>query len=436
MSATLTPLTMYKEIFGVDSVILKEYQSPFDSTKRLDLLIPDVTTKFTNRNEQQYIKIANYINKIVNIVPGNIIIYFPSFEILSEVIKFIKISKPKIIQQENSSVEDFDRMIIEFKKGKRTFGNAMFAVMGGKASEGIDLPGDYLISAIIVGIPLGKMQLETKSKIEYYDKKYKKGWEYAYIQPAIQKAIQSAGRVIRSIDDRGVIVYLDGRYAWRPLQLIHPALYVSLVHQITEERNWKTIVKRFSKFTSNKKIKCMSLPIRSETKQSDKATLVSNWWRKVEQKSIELALDYQYLFVTDVSDCYGSLYTHSIVWALHDKKVAKKKREDDKLIGNVIDWHLQDMSFGQTNGIPQGSTLMDFISEMVLGYADSQLSEKIAKSIKNYTVIRYRDDYRVFVNNPQDGEAIIKSITEVLADLGMKLNPHKTTSSHEIVRDS
>ena len=214
MSATLTPLTMYKEIFGIDTVVLKEYQSPFDSTKRLDLLIGDVTTKFTNRNEQQYIKIANYINKIVNIVPGNIIIYFPSFEILSEVIKFIKINKPKIIQQENSSAEDFDKMILEFKKGKRTFGNALFAVMGGKASEGIDLPGDYLISAIIVGIPLGKMQLETKSKIEYYDKKYKKGWEYAYIQPAIQKAIQSAGRVIRSIEDRGVIIYLDGRYAW------------------------------------------------------------------------------------------------------------------------------------------------------------------------------------------------------------------------------
>lgn len=228
----------------------------------------------------------------------------------------------------------------------------------------------------------------------------------------------------------------DGKYAWRPLQLIHPALYVSLVHEITEDKNWQTIVKRFSEFAVNRKIKCMSLPIRSDTKESDKATMVSHWWNKVEQKSIELALDYQYLLVTDILDCYGSLYTHSVAWALHRKKVAKKRYQDNTLIGNVIDGCLQDMSFGQTNGIPQGSVLMDFIAEMVLGYADLQLSKKIGKSIKDYKIIRYRDDYRVFVNNPQDGEAIIKSITEVLIDLGMKLNPQKTISSHEVVRDS
>ncbi len=227
----------------------------------------------------------------------------------------------------------------------------------------------------------------------------------------------------------------DGKYAWRPLQLIHPALYVSLVHKVTEKENWKTIVKRFSKFASNKKIKCMSLPIRSDTKESDTAAMVSHWWHKVEQKSIELSLDYQYLLVTDISDCYGSLYTHSVAWALHSKEVAKSEREK-AIIGNVIDWCLQDMSFGQTNGIPQGSVLMDFIAEIVLGYADLKLSKKISKSIKDYQIIRYRDDYRIFVNNPQDGEAIIKSITEVLIDLGMKLNPQKTISSHEVVRDS
>jgi len=228
----------------------------------------------------------------------------------------------------------------------------------------------------------------------------------------------------------------NGKYAWRPLQLIHPALYVSLVYKITEEKNWKIIKKRFEKFASKKKIKCISLPIRSDTKETDKATMVSHWWHEVEQKSIELALDYQYLFVTDISDCYGSLYTHSVAWALHGKNDAKKKRYDKNLIGNVIDGYLQDMSFGQTNGIPQGSVLMDFIAEMVLGYADWQLSEKIGESIKQYKIIRYRDDYRVFVNNPQDGEAIIKSITEVLIDLGMKLNPQKTTSSDEVVKDS
>jgi len=228
----------------------------------------------------------------------------------------------------------------------------------------------------------------------------------------------------------------DGKYAWRPLQLIHPALYVSLVHRLTEKESWEDIKARFVDFTSNKKIQCVSLPIRSGTAQSDQAQIVIRWWHKVEQQSIEMAMDYQYLFATDISDCYGSMYTHSIPWAMHGKDVAKTTQDSNKLIGNVIDWHLQDMSFGQTNGIPQGSMLMDFIAEIVLGYVDLLLTDKIDKSIRDYRIIRYRDDYKVFVNNPKDGEAILKAITEVLAGLGMKLNPHKTLSSHEIVRDS
>jgi len=215
MSATLTPLKMYQNIFGLDKyTVLKEYSSPFNKENRLDLLVPDVTTKYTKRNGEEYRKIANYVNKIVNSVPGNIVIFFPSFEILRQVTSYVNISKPKIIQEENSTSEEFSNMINEFKSGSRTFGAALFAVMGGKASEGIDLPGNYLISAVIVGVPLAKMELNINAKIEYYEKKYNKGWQYAYIQPAIQKTIQSAGRVIRSTDDRGVIVYLDGRYGW------------------------------------------------------------------------------------------------------------------------------------------------------------------------------------------------------------------------------
>jgi hypothetical protein len=228
----------------------------------------------------------------------------------------------------------------------------------------------------------------------------------------------------------------DGKYTWRPFQLIHPALYVSLVHKITEEENWITITERFSKFDDNSRIQCMSLPVRSDTENSDKAAMIGQWWHEVEQKSIELSLDYQYLLQTDITGCYESLYTHSVVWALHGKNEAKKKRNDKNLIGNVIDRHLQDMSFGQTNGIPQGSTLMDFITEMVLGYADLQLSEKIGSSIEDFQIIRYRDDYRLFVNNPQDGELILKAISEVLIDLGMKLNPQKTSSSNDVVQDS
>ncbi|MBI2342974.1 MAG: RNA-directed DNA polymerase [Deltaproteobacteria bacterium] len=226
----------------------------------------------------------------------------------------------------------------------------------------------------------------------------------------------------------------NGKFAWRLFQLIHPALYVSLVHKITSDSNWKVVTERFNKDT---KVECMSLPVVSRSQQSDKAEQVAHWWEEIEQRSLAFALDYEYIFHTDITDCYGSIYTHSIAWALHTKPTAKQKRRDNDLCGNIIDTHLQSMSHGQTNGIPQGSVLMDLIAEMVLSYADEQLSEKLSViSTGEFKILRYRDDYRIFVNNPQIGETIIKYLTEVLADLGMQLNAHKTIYSNNVIRDS
>lgn len=230
----------------------------------------------------------------------------------------------------------------------------------------------------------------------------------------------------------------DGKYAWRPFQLIHPALYVSLVNSITENNNWSLIINRFRKFSMNEKIRCLSLPIVSQSKEKDKAEQVTHWWHEVEQRSIELALEYDCLLETDITDCYGAIYTHSIAWALHTKPEAKNKsnRTNLDLIGNQIDRHIQDMRHGQTNGIPQGSVLMDFIAEMVLGYADLELSEKIDNTITDYFILRYRDDYRIFVNNPRDGEQIVKLLTETTISLGLKLSPSKTRASDDVVRAS
>jgi len=229
----------------------------------------------------------------------------------------------------------------------------------------------------------------------------------------------------------------DGKFAWRPLQLIHPAIYISLVQKITEESNWKLIVDKFNKFQTNPQIKCHSIPLQSDNKQSDKAVNVSNWWQSIEQQSIELSLNFDYVLHTDITDCYGSIYTHTIPWALHTKPIAKDKKDDKSLIGNIIDKHLQDMSYGQTNGIPQGSVLMDFIAEMVLGYTDFELSEKIKQAnIEDYQIIRYRDDYRIFSNNPQTTELVAKLLTELLIELGMKLNAQKTIVSNNVVLNS
>ena len=229
----------------------------------------------------------------------------------------------------------------------------------------------------------------------------------------------------------------DGRYGWRPLELCHPVLYVDLVNIITEDGNWNTILEAFEEFQSNKKIQCLSMPVQSLVGTKDKAEQILHWWSSVEQKSIEMGLEYEFVIHTDVTDCYGSIYTHSIAWALHGKDTAKEKRNDKSLIGNAIDNCIQNMQNRQTNGIPQGSVLMDFIAEMVLGYADVLLAEKLKlQGIRRYKILRYRDDYRVFVKDSRSGEAILKSLTEVLFDLGLKLNPSKTLTSSDIIQAS
>jgi hypothetical protein len=230
----------------------------------------------------------------------------------------------------------------------------------------------------------------------------------------------------------------DGKYAWRPLQLIHPALYVSLVHKITERNNWNLICKRFNEFSKNKNIQCLSLPVVSMSEKKNKEEQILQWWLSIEQKAIELSLDYEYLIETDISDCYGSIYTHSIVWALHGKETAKQYRNDNLLVGNIIDKHIQSMQKGQTNGIPQGSVLMDFIAEIVLGYTDSLLSEQLQKEVidEGYFILRYRDDYRIFINNPQIGELILKLLTGITYGVGMKINPAKTKTSSSLIQSS
>lgn len=231
----------------------------------------------------------------------------------------------------------------------------------------------------------------------------------------------------------------DGRHAWRPFQLIHPAIYVSLVEKITSEDHWKVIRDRFKAFSELKGFKCLSIPLQAMSRRKDKAAQILNWWQGLEQGAIELALEYNYVFHADITDCYAAIYTHSIAWAVHGKDVAKTRafRTDGKQIGNQIDWHIQDMRHGQTNGIPQGSVLTDFISELVLGYADIELSQRLADAkVTEFRILRYRDDYRIFVQSPQVGEAILKALTEVLIELGLKLNTMKTTGSPHVVTHS
>lgn len=228
----------------------------------------------------------------------------------------------------------------------------------------------------------------------------------------------------------------DGRFGWRPFELIHPAIYVSLVNLICEEKNWKAITERFEEMGKGI-VTCCGHPIVPEENKTQDGAQILNWWLQYEQQSLELSLDYTHVLQTDVTDCYGSLYTHSISWALHGFNEGKTNRRKS-LLGNKIDQHIQSSRHGQTNGIVQGSVLMDVVAELVLGFVDSEISKKLKKIKldKKICVLRYRDDYRIFARNDSDTEVALKTISDSLRIVGMKLGASKTSSSTNIVEAS
>ncbi len=226
----------------------------------------------------------------------------------------------------------------------------------------------------------------------------------------------------------------DGRLAWRPLELMHPAIYVSLVNLICNTENWAIIKDRISKFEKGS-VQCCSSIIISTDHQSDKATQVKFWWQEVEQKSLVYSLEFSRILHTDVTDCYGSLYTHSIAWALHGLEEAKSKKGKNLLLGDKIDSHIQSSRYGQTNGISQGSVLMDFIAELVLGYVDEMITSELGEPT-DFRILRYRDDYRIFSNNDVRAEAILKIVSDKLRAVGMKLGVSKTSMLTNVVEGS
>ena len=146
-------------------------------------------------------------------------------------------------------------------------------------------------------------------------------------------------------------------------------------------------------------------------------------------------MEYTHLLHTDVTDCYGSLYTHSIAWAIHGFDEAKKNKTKSSLLGNKVDQHVQGGRYGQTNGICQGSVLMDFVAEFVLGYVDQQINVAL-KAVGDVRILRYRDDYRIFANSDEKAEGVLKIVSDELRLVGMKLGVAKTIACRNVVEGS
>lgn len=227
-----------------------------------------------------------------------------------------------------------------------------------------------------------------------------------------------------------IISTKDGRFGWRTFELIHPAIYITLLQTICDAPNWKLLQDRFKELHSDI-VECTSHLVVPENDDGHDEAQIFNWWLRYEQRSLELSLKYTHILKTDVTNCYGSLYTHSIPWALHGLEEAKADQSEN-LIGNKIDRHIRDGRYGQTNGIIQGSVLMDLIAELVLAYVDDLISKKL-EGKKDFHVLRYRDDYSIFTLSDRRAAEIVRIISDCLRSVGMQLGAAKTSESTNIV---
>lgn len=236
MSGTLQPTFMYKDLLGVKKAVEKEYKSPFPLKNRLWIIVPDTSTKYTLRGPEMYKKIAKHCSSIINKIPGNSAIFFPSYQLRDNIGNYLDCSKKQFWEQRSMTKEEKLKLLREFQAA-RIAGGVLLAVSGGNFSEGIDFPGDLLKAVLVIGLPLAKPNLKTKELIKYYDEKYEKGWNYGYIFPAMNKCFQSAGRCIRSEKDRGIILFLDERFAWEQYRCCFPKEGVIVTHKYSEYLN-------------------------------------------------------------------------------------------------------------------------------------------------------------------------------------------------------
>ena len=221
-SATLLPIHYYKKLLSTSKEDYAIYaESPFDPKKRRLLLGMDVSTKYTRRSQETYRRYARYLIRVAGSKKGNYMAFFPSYQFMEEVYEaFLGILEEEdeeaegleYVMQSRHMTEEAREIFLENFGEAREKRFVGFCVMGGIFSEGIDLAKDQLIGAVIVGTGLPQVCRERELLKSYFDDCGYRGFDYAYLYPGMNKVLQSAGRVIRTDEDQGVILLLDERF--------------------------------------------------------------------------------------------------------------------------------------------------------------------------------------------------------------------------------
>ena len=213
-SATLSPLGYFRDILGGDKdsfgVVL---DSPFDIKNREILVVDNISTRYKDR-ESSYDAIVEQIDAVISCKTGNYMVFLPSFEYMNKIKERFNIKYPnvKTISQDNIMSELEREVYLSKFKNKPTQTMVSFNVISGIFSEGIDFKGDKLIGSIIVGVGLPMICLERDVVKDYFQRQNGYGFDFSYTFPGINRVVQAAGRVIRTDDDKGIIMLIDDRF--------------------------------------------------------------------------------------------------------------------------------------------------------------------------------------------------------------------------------
>lgn len=251
---------------------------------------------------------------------------------------------------------------------------------------------------------------------------------------SIDKCLKDINPENMSDANYDIMLNKDGRYAVRVLSLSNPFLYYLLAREICTPEHWAAILDDFKVFGSAPHIQAVGIPVIPADKEDfHKATTILNWWSRFEQMAVKLSLDYRYMFVTDITNCYGTIELQTV-----EKALSRKGTASEVDVKTDIVRILTMLRQGRNIGLPQGSTLYDIVAEIVLGYADMLLREALERDgiTEGYEILRYRDDYKVFANDKDLLERISYKLQHVLEGLNLRLNSAKTRISDSITTDS
>lgn len=250
-SATMLPIQYYKELLSGNPEDYAIYaKSPFDPSNRLLAVSRDVSSRYTRRTETEFRKIGEYILQVGKARKGNYMVFFPSYYYMTRVWEMLEEMKGSpdrdqitiVMQQSNMREEDREEFLQLFEEA-RDESLMAFCVMGGVFSEGIDLKEERLIGAVIIGTGLPQINTEGEILRQYFEDNGKKGFDFAYQYPGMNKVLQAAGRVIRTSRDRGVVVLLDDRFLKPDYQELFPMEWDS--YYVVDKRNVAQVLCQF-----------------------------------------------------------------------------------------------------------------------------------------------------------------------------------------------